>query len=214
MSILRWLELSSNCAVVKSLGVPNMPLDLGSVATRTWLTSLAFAAGLLLGWVGHRAINGAPDVPTITYYQGWRVSCPPLSQSVGSCTLQQDVLDGRTRSALAHLTLVQLAGDDVLVVTGPFNVSLPPGLALALDNKKPLVYRYEACGEMGCFAQVKFDDSLKDALLHATQGRVLVAALSGKPVGLPFSLKGFGDALAAYNRSEDRRNSWWWRLWS
>jgi hypothetical protein len=43
---------------------------------------------------------------------------------------------------------------------------------------------------------------------------VLFAGLDGKPVGLPFSVKGFNDASAAFDTAEARRHSWWRRLWS
>ena len=46
------------------------------------------------------------------------------------------------------------------------------------------------------------------------QARVLLAGMDGKPVGLPFSVKGFNEAAAAFDTAEARRHSWWRRFWS
>jgi hypothetical protein len=58
------------------------------------------------------------------------------------------------------------------------------------------------------------DSTLTQAFGTATQARVLIAGLDGKPVGLPFSTKGYADASAAFESAEGRRHSWWRRLWS
>jgi invasion protein IalB len=181
---------------------------------RSILAGVLLIAGLALGWFGHKALAGAPDIPTISIYQDWRLACPATSQKDGTCEMQQDVLDSKTHSELARLSIFQLKGDSTMLVTVPYNVLLEPGLGLGFGNDKPLIYQYETCNGVGCIVRIKFDDALRAALAKTGPARVLFAGLDGKPVGLPFSSKGFNEASAAYASAEARRHSWWRRLWS
>jgi invasion protein IalB len=191
-----------------------MPIDMNSTTVRAGLGAVLLLIGLAAGWFAHKAVNGAPDIAMISVYDDWRLACPPTTQPDGTCEMQQDVLDAKTHNELARLSIFRLKGDNTLIVTVPFNVLLEPGLALGFGNDKPLVYPYETCNGVGCIARLKFDDTLRAALSKTTQARVLFAGLDGKPVGLPFSVKGFNAAAAAFDSAEARRHSWWRRLWS
>jgi len=191
-----------------------MPIDMNSTTVRASLGAVLLVVGLIAGWFAHRAMHGAPDIATISVYDDWRLACPPASQQDGTCEMQQDVLDAKTHNELARLSIFRLKGDNTLIVTVPFNVLLEPGLALGFGNDKPLIYPYETCNGVGCIVRVKFDDTLRAALGKTTSARVLFAGLDGKPVGLPFSVKGFNEAAAAFDTAEARRHSWWRRFWS
>lgn len=189
-------------------------MDMNSVTMRSILAAVLLLVGLAAGWFGHQAIRSTSDIPTIALYQDWRLACPPSSEKEGSCEMQQDVLDSKTHSELARLSIFSLKGDRTMIITVPYNVLLEPGLALSFGTAKPLVYQYETCNGVGCVARVKVDDALLASLGGTSPGRVLFAGLDGKPVGLPFSSKGFNDASAAFDGAEARRHSWWRRLWS
>ena len=191
-----------------------MPIDMNSWTIRATLWAVFLFMGLALGWFGHKALNGAPDIATISIYQDWRLACPPQSQKDGSCEIQQDVLDSKTHTELARLSIFRLNGANSLLVTVPFNVLLEPGIGLGFDTDKPLVYEYETCNGVGCIVRIKLDDALRATIGKSTQARVLFAGLDAKPVGLPFSVKGFNEAAAAFDSAEARRRSWWRRLWS
>jgi invasion protein IalB len=191
-----------------------MPTDMNGTTMRTIIWGVLLIAGFAVGWFGHKALNGTPDIPTIAIYQDWRLACPPSGQKEASCEMQQDVLDAKTHSELARLSIFQMNGDSMLLITVPYNVLLEPGLGLGFGKDKPLVYQYETCNGVGCIVRIKLDDSLRASLANTTEARVLFAGLDGKPVGLPFSIKGYGDASAAFGSAEARRHSWWRRLWS
>jgi|SRR5579871_315014 len=193
-----------------------MAFDLNSTTMRATLGAILLIAGLAAGWFGHKALNGAPDLPTVTMYQDWRLACPDSSQKDASCELQQDVLDSKSHTELARLSILQFSGEKTLLITVPYNVLLQPGLGLGFGDpgNKPLVFQYETCNGVGCIVRAKLDDTLAQALATSTQARVLLAGLDGKAVGLPFSTKGYADASAAYESAESRRHSWWRRLWS
>ena len=189
-------------------------MDMNSVTVRSVLAAVILLIGLIAGWFGHKAISSNGDIATIALYQDWRLACPTMSQTDGSCEMQQDVLDAKTHSELARLSIFELKGDTTMLVTVPYNVLLEPGLALSFGTAKPMVYQYETCNGVGCVVRLKVDDALRALLGGTDQARVLFAGLDGKPVGLPFSTKGFNDATSAFDSAEARRHSWWRRLWS
>lgn len=170
--------------------------------------------GLLAGWFLHGAASAPPDIPTVGVYDDWRLACPQSTTKDATCEIQQDVLDAKSHSELARLSIFKLKGESVMLVTVPYNVLLEPGIGLGFGNDKPLVYPFETCNGVGCIVKVPFNDALAKKLSGAPQARILFAGLDGKPVGLPFSLKGFKASYAAYNSKEGQRRSWWRRLWS
>jgi hypothetical protein len=42
----------------------------------------------------------------------------------------------------------------------------------------------------------------------------MFAGLDGKPVAVPVSFKGYQKSLTAWRAADQRRRSWFWRLWS
>jgi invasion protein IalB len=198
----------------KTWGDRHMPFDLNSNAARGGIAAVLLIVGLLVGWFGHKAISTPPDIPTVSVYQDWRLACPQSGDVDATCELQQDVLDAKSHTELARLSIFRLKGASTLVVTVPYNVLLDPGIGIGLGNDKPRVYPFETCNGVGCVVRITFDDDLASAIAAAPQARILFAGLDGKPVGLPFSLKGFKEANNAFASTEAKRRSWWRRLWS
>lgn len=191
-----------------------MPFDWNSTAARSAIAALLLVVGVIAGWFGHRALSSPPDIPTVLVFQDWRVACPTSTDKDASCEIQQDVLDDKSHAELARLSIFRLKDVNTMVVTVPYNVLLDPGIGLGLGNATPRLYPFETCNGVGCVVRIAFDDALAKAVGAAPQARILFAGLDGKPVGLPFSLKGYTDALRAFNNTEAKRHSWWRRLWS
>ncbi|MEJ1968165.1 MAG: invasion associated locus B family protein [Rhizomicrobium sp.] len=196
-----------------------MPFDVNSTAARSIIAAVLLLVGLVVGWFGHKALTSPPDLATVAIYQDWRLACPQLSDKDSSCEIQQDVLDSKSHTELARLSVFRAKdASNTLLVTVPFNVLLDPGIGLGIGTDKPKVYPFETCNGVGCVVRIAFTDDLVKSLKTAADGnvpaRILFAGLDGKPVGLPFSLKGYSDVIAAYNDNEAKRRSWWRRLWS
>jgi len=191
-----------------------MPFDLNSTPVRAGIAAALLVLGLIVGWFGHKAASSPPDIPTVAVYDDWRLACPQSSAKEATCEIQQDVLDAKSHSELARMAIFKLKDVNTLIVTVPYNVLLEPGIGIGLGNDKPRIYPFETCNGIGCVVRIAFDDDLAKAIGAAPQARILFAGLDGKPVGLPFSLKGYKDALAAFNSAEGKRRSWWRRLWS
>ena len=175
---------------------------------------LLFVAGGLAGWIGHSLAAPPDKVGTISVYEDWRLACPALSAKDGSCALAQDIMDSRTGSDIAKLAIGRGKTGLEMIVTGPLDMLIQPGMGVALGSDKIRVYPYQTCTAAGCVAIIPVDGSLMSSMRSTNQGRLLFVLPNTKPVGLPFSLKGFVSADDAWRNEESRRKSWWRRLWS
>jgi len=180
-----------------------------------------FVVGGLAGWIGRGALAGPDDVPTMSIYQDWRLLCPATSAKDASCEMSEDVIDPASRQQLARIVLGNEVNKDkpkektlVLAVTVPLNVMLEPGLGIKIGGDDVKVYQYKTCMEDGCVSVVPVNKQMEKSLLGAQVASIAVVGRDGKPVDLPFSVKGIVDARRAFLNNDARRASWWWRLWS
>ena len=173
-----------------------------------------FIVGGLAGWFGHSLASTPPNVPSIAMYQDWRLMCPSPSNATASCAMVQDVVDAQRGAEIAHLALGKTKTGLEMIVTMPYDVLLAPGMGISVGRDAVRVYPYQTCNGVGCIATIPVDDKLLASLRSADQARILFAMLNNKPIGLPFSLKGFDEANDAFSNNEARRSSWWGRLWS
>jgi invasion protein IalB len=164
--------------------------------------------GLVAGWIGHAVLAPPPDGSMVTTYDDWRLGCPKLSDKKGSCALVQDVVDTKSEREIAHLAIANIKGERRLIITVPYDVLLPSGVGLVLGKDKPRVYPYRTCDDNGCIAETKFDDALSKAMQPQPEAKLLLAQLDNKVAALPFSLKGFAKAEAAYKSDQAKRKSW------
>ncbi len=189
--------------------------NLPPAAKNAGILIAVLVVGGLAGWIGHGQLAGPADVPTMTVHQEWRLLCPALKDKDVSCELSQDVVDQRAGQRLARLIMVKEKDKSlVLAVTVPLQVLLEPGLGLKLGDDKMRVYQYKTCTEEGCLSVIPVTDELEAAFAKAQQSSVAVAQPDGKGVELPFSMKGYGEAYAAFQSNEAKRKSWWRRIWS
>jgi invasion protein IalB len=196
-------------------------MDMNSTAVRSAIAALLLIVGLVAGWFGHKALTSPPDLATVTMYEDWRLACPELTAKDGSCEAQQDVLDAKSHTELARLSIFSVKSDKTLLITVPFNVLLEPGVGIRVGtdaNDKPKFYPFESCNGVGCMVRIAFKDDIAKTFKDAAAGnkaiQLVIAGLDGKFVGLPFSLKGYTGSMSAFDSNDSKRHSWWSRLWS
>jgi invasion protein IalB len=177
--------------------------------------------GALIGWISRGALAGPEDVPTMTVYQDWRLTCPSTKEKDATCRLSQDVVDSQSGQSIASLVYFKDVPKDktkessmVLAVTVPLGVLLEPGVGMKLGADDMKVYQYKTCTQSGCIAVIPVNDDMLKTIKNAQVAELAVVGRDGKAVPLPFSIKGFTDAYDSYSNSEARHSSWWWRLWS
>ncbi|HEY4275128.1 MAG TPA: invasion associated locus B family protein [Rhizomicrobium sp.] len=194
------------------------------------LGAASLAVGLVLGWAVRGTATYNTATQAMTSYESWRVACPAANQKDVNCEMIQDVLDSQSHSEITRIAIVHPVGGKLtLNLTMPLGVALEPGVGLTFqadtDSKDPkdqkaakdamITAKYRTCTQQGCVVDIPIDDKLQSQLDGDKDGRlVFVSANDTKPIAIPLSLKGYGAAKRAYNNSEAKRSSWFWRMWS
>jgi invasion protein IalB len=169
-----------------------------------------FIVGALVGWFVRG--SGGDGAASIRVYDDWRVICPADKETKVSCQLTSELIDPKTGTQLAQLTMGKEEGKDTLVVRVPLTVLIPAGVGIQFDSDTQ-TFQYATCAGNGCLAFVPMTDKLHASFDGAKSLAVVVtASQNGKSVSLPMSVKGFADASKALNNTEARRHSWWRRL--
>ncbi len=185
---------------------------------KTWLTRGAIAligliVGMLVGWIA-RGPGQDSNTARIVVYQDWRLICPSDKDAKANCTMMSEMVDQRSGTRLAQLTIGSEDNKRVLAIKVPLTVLLPAGVGLQFGADTQ-TYQYATCEPDGCLAFVPLDDKLRSSLDGAKSISIVVtASRDGKAVALPMSVQGYDDAEKALNNVEARRQSWWRRLWS
>ena len=189
---------------------------MNKTSERLVIGGVALLVGLLLGWMvrGVATYNTAQD--TVASYDDWRTACPSAKAKDASCEMSQDVVDDKSRSTIARISIARdLQKKQMMGFTLPFGVALEPGIGLQIGKDPVKVYQYRTCNTVGCIAVIPADDKMMAALEKPDADiRLLFAGLDGKPVAVPVSVKGFKAAHSAYDSLQAKRTSWFWRMWS
>jgi invasion protein IalB len=185
---------------------------------RSWLTRgamalVVFIVGALAGW----AVRGSGEggaVPSIRLYSDWRLICPAEKEEKLGCQLTSELIDQKSGTQLAQLSMERADGKQMLAIRVPLTVLIPAGVGLQFGTDTQ-TYQYSTCAPNGCLAFVPVDDKLLASFNNAKSvALVVTASQNGKSVALPMSVQGYAEATKALNNTEARRHSWWRRLWS
>jgi invasion protein IalB len=135
----------------------------------------------------------------IDTYEDWQVACISINKGKESCEMTQSVIEEKSNMQVLRLVVAwdPDSKKKMLLITVPYDVFLPEGLALQFGEATPSVIPYDFCGEGGCFATVEMDDTLLSSFRHSGEQRILVERLDRKVLPIDFSLKGFDEALKA-----------------
>ena len=150
---------------------------------------------------GARAID-APEGTVKSQHGDWQVVCkdPPAGSKNGVCALVQSVTaEDKNNIGLTVYFQKFSNGTRVLRVFAPLGVLLPPGLGLKIDDKDVGHAPFLRCHNFACYAQVVVDDPLIEQLKTGKTAIFIIFQTEEAGIGIPISLAGFGDALAALN---------------
>jgi invasion protein IalB len=177
----------------------------------TPLTSRAFkphpllcvlTACLILAAATSAQAVDAPEGTVKSQHGDWQVVCkdPPAGSKNGVCALVQSVTaEDKNNIGLTVYFQKFSNGTRVLRVFAPLGVLLPPGLGLKIDDKDVGHAPFLRCHNFACYAQVVVDDPLVEQLKTGKTAIFIIFQTEEAGIGIPISLAGFGDALAALN---------------
>ena len=169
------------------------------------MTSVAImrfgAATALIAVVSGGAGAQAPQRTTATY-EDWTVRCETRgTPAVKSCEMVQAVTAQGQASPVTQIAIGRAnKGDPIKVVFQlPINIWIPAGVTFVYDAKEPaLPATYRWCVPAGCFADIDLkDDLVKKLRVRTLPGRFEFKDAGQRPVAIPISFKGFGQAFDA-----------------
>lgn len=168
------------------------------------LVASAICLVLLSGLAGHssQAFAQAPDGTVKSQHGDWQVVCkpPPPGAKNEACALVQSVTaEDRNNVGLTVYFQKFSNGTKVLRVFAPLGILLPPGLGLKIDDKDVGNAPFLRCHNFACYAQVVAEDKLIEQLKTGKTAVFIIFQTEEAGIGIPISLAGFAQALAALN---------------
>ncbi|WP_169195931.1 invasion associated locus B family protein [Devosia sp. MC1541] len=130
----------------------------------------------------------------------WQLSCDtPPGATAEQCAIIQNVLaEDQPNVGLSVIVLKTADGEARLLrVLAPLGVLLPNGLGLNVDGTDMGRVAFVRCLPNGCIAEVELDDELISTLSEGSEAIFVVFKTPEEGVGIPVSLAGFKDGLAA-----------------
>lgn len=141
----------------------------------------------------------APEGTVKSQHGDWQVVCkdPPAGSKNPVCALVQSVTaEDKNNIGLTVYFQKFSNGTRVLRVFAPLGVLLPPGLGLKIDDKDVGHAPFLRCHSFACYAQVVVEDPLVEQLKTGKTAIFIIFQTEEAGIGIPISLKGFGDALS------------------
>lgn len=135
-------------------------------------------------------------------YGDWQYVCkPPAAGAKNSvCALVQSVTAEDRKNVGLTIYFQRFSnGAKVLRVFAPVGVLLPPGIGLKVDGVDIGHAPFLRCHTFACYAQVTVDDKLVEQLKTGKTAIFIIFQTEEAGIGIPISLAGFGDGLAALN---------------
>jgi len=168
-----------------SLVAPRMrPMVLGAVVM----------TAAVLGHAGAAAAQGAVR----SVHGDWQIRCetPPGAQSEQCALMQSVTAEDRPNVGLTVIVLKTADQKSRLMrVLAPLGVLLPSGLGLKINQNDIGRAGFVRCLPNGCVAEVIMDENLVKQLRGGQTATFIIFQTPEEGIGIPVSLKGFGDGL-------------------
>jgi invasion protein IalB len=180
---------------------PHTPTARPTGTSRRARLGLGAALAGLLALAPAAAQQTSPPEGTVkAQYGDWQLICkaPAPGSKAETCALVQSVsAEDRNNVGLTVYFQKFSNGTRVLRVFAPLGVLLPPGLGLKIDDKDVGHAPFLRCHSFACYAQVVAEDKLIDQLRTGKTAIFIIFQTEEAGIGIPISLSGFGQALAA-----------------
>lgn len=166
-----------------------------STAIKTLIQASVVAFALTVG-SGAVAQQGALK----SSHGDWQIRCEtPAGAQSEQCALMQIAIDQDRPNVVLTVLVVKTADQKsrILRILAPLGVLLPSGLGLKVDQTEVGRAPFIRCLPNGCVADVILDDPLVEQLKTGKDATFIIFQTPEEGIGIPFSLKGFGDGFNA-----------------
>ena len=128
----------------------------------------------------------------------WQIRCdtPPGAQNEQCALIRSVTAEDRPNVGLTVIVLKTADQKSRLMrVLAPLGVLLPSGLGLKINQNDIGRAGFVRCLPNGCVAEVIMDDNLVKQLRGGQTATFIIFQTPEEGIGIPVSLKGFGDGL-------------------
>jgi invasion protein IalB len=152
---------------------------------------------------------GAEPETTTASYGDWLLRCQRVTVTAASqrvCGIVQTVQAQGQQNPILQISIAPPAAKEPmkLTVLAPVNISFPSVARMGVDDKdaQPAELTWHRCVPAGCVAESELKDELVKRWRAQTGGGVVqIVDAAGRDVGIPFSFRGFAQALDALLKS-------------
>jgi len=146
---------------------------------------------------------GSEPQNTAASYGDWTVRCQRVgdgAQSQRMCEIDQSMVVQGQQAPIAAIAVGRPGVKDPLHVTVqlPTNISFPSSVKLSIDDKdtQPIDVPWLRCLPGGCVATVELkEEDIKRWKTQTGNGRMMFKDGAGRELPLPFSFRGFAQAM-------------------
>ncbi len=154
------------------------------------------------------AADGVGQPYVAEKFGDWDLRCIRTEDGADPCQIYQ-LLKDASGNAVSEITIVNLPkGSKVAAgatIVTPLETLLLEQLTFTIDSSKPATYPFSFCTQVGCVARLGFTEDEVGRLRKGNKATVTVVPVAdpNSKVTVDVSLKGFTDALAAQQKSEE-----------
>ncbi len=146
------------------------------------------------------AADTGPGSVVRATHGAWQVSCrTPAGAKEEKCALVQSVTAEDRPNVGLTVLFYKAASEDkkLLRVVVPLGVLLPTGLGLKINNQDVGNAPFLKCSRNGCIAEVVLQDEVIKKMKGGGTAMFIIFDTPEAGIGIPISLQGFDQALAA-----------------
>jgi len=161
---------------------------------QAWISRAIATALVVFGLLPGGAARAQGVVKSV--HGDWQIRCdtPPGSQGDQCALIQSVTADDRPNVGLSVIVLRTADQKTRLLrVLAPLGVLLPSGLGLKIDQADIGRAGFVRCLPNGCVAEVVMDDNLVRQMRTGQSATFIIFQTPEEGIGIPMSLKGFGD---------------------
>jgi invasion protein IalB len=182
-----------------------------AVDRRSWLVAACLALATLAPAPGAQAAEedqkAGGQKSTDQKFKDWLMRCEkPEGQDSEICFIAQGVTVKENNKRLLSVIVLPVPKDGKFgaIFAMPLGISLPPGVALQIDEGEKVQVPVERCEPGGCRAELVLDDKLLGAMKNGKKAGVTFYDPARRAIPVPISLDGFKAGFDAMQKANQK----------
>ena len=164
-------------------------------------------SGLYRRWLAAMVLAAAVPATALAQQDGqqiqdWTVRCEQTDAGQRNCLIFQTLADQDNDRPVLQISVgyPNPGGGPAAMLIVPLGVALEPGMRIQVDEEPTIQAPFNHCNRMGCVVGFPMTAELIDAFKRGITSRVTVFDLTGQPISLDVSLRGFTAGFDSISR--------------